>query len=159
MPEPYIVFKVAGSSYGVRSTQVQQVGMIENVTFVPNAPAFIEGIVYLRGQVVPVISLRRRFGLEKIPYDLQSRLVVTSLENRVVGLAVDSAREFITLTEAQIQPLPENLAALPIEYLEGVVSLNGRLILLIDLAQLLKYEKEELLAIHAPAEPSEGSKE
>lgn len=142
MSEPFILFQIAGSTYGVPSAQVQQVEMVENVTPVPNAPGFVEGVVYLRGRVVPVINLRRRFGMEKIPYDLQSRLIIVLIDGRAVGLAVDSAREFVSLSEDQILPPPENLAGPGIEYLEGVVSLQERLILVVNLLPLISVSEE-----------------
>jgi purine-binding chemotaxis protein CheW len=146
MLEPYIIFSVGGASYAVRSELVQQIEIVENVTPVPNTPVFIDGIVYLRGKVVPVINLRSRFGIERIPYDIYARLVVIELEQRVVGLAADSAREFIHLDPAEIIPPPESLAGPGIEYLEGVYSKDNRLILVINLHRLLdQQEKDQLL--------------
>jgi purine-binding chemotaxis protein CheW len=146
MVEPFIIFSIDGASYAVRSDQVQQVEVVENVTPVPNTPDFVDGIVYLRGKVVPVINLRTRFGVERIPYDIYSRLVVIDLEQRVIGLAVDTAREFIHLESNQILPVPESLSGPGVEYLEGVHSKEERLILVINLHRLLaKQEKEQLL--------------
>lgn len=144
--EPYILFKLDGAAYAVPSAAVQQLEMIESITRVPNAPDFVEGIVYLRGQVVPVINLRRRFGLEKIPYDKSARLIVVNLDQRVVALAVDSAREFITVEPDHILPPPESLAGPSIEYLQGIVSQPDRLILVINLQKLLTHQEKETLS-------------
>jgi purine-binding chemotaxis protein CheW len=145
MVEPFIIFSVGEAAYAVRSEQVQQIETVENVTPVPNTPDFIDGIVYLRGKVVPVINLRSRFGLDRKPYDIYSRLVVIELEKRVVGLAADSAREFLHLDTSLILPPPESLSGPGIEYLEGVYSKDNRLILVVNLHQLLdKKEKEQL---------------
>ena len=146
MSEPYILFEVAETTYAVPSGQVQQMEMIEQITRVPNAAAFVEGVVYLRGQVVPVINLRQRFGFDKTPYDIRSRLIVINLDQRVVGLAVDSAREFIHIEETQILPTPEDLKALNGDYLAGMVMLNERLTLILDLQKILQHEEQKVLA-------------
>ena len=142
MAEPYVVFQVAGSDYAVRSQEVQQVAMLENLTPVPNAPEFIDGVAYLRGQVIPVINLRKRFHLETIPYDMRSRLLVVHLDDRILGMAVDMAREFISIQEEEILPTPESLSGPGLEYLRGVVSRQERLILIVKLQDLLAVQEK-----------------
>lgn len=146
MAEPYIIFSVDKTFYAVPSVSVQQLLMIERITPVPNAPAFIEGVIYLRGQVVPVINLRSRFGLEKIPYDIATRLIVIQLDQRVIGLAVDSAREFVQINEDKIMPPPESLVAPSLEYLRGAVSFPDRVVLVVDLYKLLDTSEKISLA-------------
>lgn len=150
MLEPFILFQVAGSNYAVYSAQVQQIEMIENITHVPNAPGYVEGIVYLRNQIVPVINLRERFGMEKIPYDLRARLIVIQVDGRTIGMAVDAAREFVWLDDEAITTPPESLTGSEIEYLEGVFSLNDRLILVVNLHRLLS-QQEQVLAAESAA--------
>jgi purine-binding chemotaxis protein CheW len=144
MLEPYIVFQVAGSNYAVRAAQVQQVEMVENITHVPNAPDYVEGIVYLRNQIVPVINLRERFRMGKIPYDLRARLIVFQIDERTIGMAVDAAREFFWLDRETFTPPPESLTGSGIEYLEGVCSQNNRLILVVNLHRLLSQQEQDL---------------
>ncbi len=151
MPDKYIVFKVADADYAIQIDSIQQVEMVERITRVPNAPEFVDGVVYLRGQVVPVINLRSRFHMEKIPYSLQSRLIVVQQDKRRIGLAVDSAREFITIPEDQVTPPPETLAGPGTEYLEGVASISNRLILIVNIKQLLSAQERTALA-EAPLE-------
>jgi purine-binding chemotaxis protein CheW len=146
MLEPFILFQVAEADYAVRSDQVQQIEMVEKVTHVPNAPHFVDGVVYLRNQVVPVVNLRARFGFPKVSYDLRSRLVVVRLERRVVGLAVDSAREFIKLDTETMLPPPEGLQGPNLDYLEGVISTQERLLLVVNLAKLLDFSEQAALA-------------
>lgn len=132
MSEPYVLFQVSDTTYGIHSSEIQQLEMIEPVTRVPDAPDFVEGIVHLRGQVVPVMNMRRRFGLEPLPYDDSARLVVLRVEGRVVALAVDSAREFVRLDPAAIAEPPEELHAGGSDYVRGVVLRDDRLILILD---------------------------
>ena len=137
MSETFILFTVAGTTYALRSREVAHVEMIEQVTPVPNAPPFVDGVVFSRGQVVPALNLRARFGFERAPHDLRTRLLVVQSNGRMVGLVVDGAREFLMLDAAQIQPPGSALGELSGRYLEGVANLNGRLILVLDLQHVL----------------------
>src|SRR4051794_33877187 len=110
--ETFIVFSVAGTTYGLRSHEVQHVEMLEKVTRVPNAASFVDGVVFSRGQVVPAVNLRARFGFERVPYDLHTRLIVVHSGGRSVGLVVDAGREFLRLSSTAIQPPQESLAGL-----------------------------------------------
>jgi purine-binding chemotaxis protein CheW len=135
--EPFILFELAGTTYGVRSRFVQQIEMIDDVTSVPNAHAAVEGVVLVRGQVIPALNLRTRFGFERIERDLRSRLVVINTGTRVVGLVVDTAREFFKIPADAIAPPPEALTGLSGHYLEGIAATDGRMILILNLDAVL----------------------
>ena len=140
--EPFILFELAGTMYGVRSRFVQQVEMIEDVASVPNAHAAVEGVVLVRGQVIPALNLRTRFGFDTIERDLRSRLVVINTGTRVVGLVVDTAREFLKIPTDSIEPPPEALTGLSGHYLEGIATIGGRMILILNLEAVLDLEYE-----------------
>jgi purine-binding chemotaxis protein CheW len=140
--EPFILFGLAGTTYGVRSQYVQQIEMIEDVASVPNAHPAVEGVVLVRGQVIPALNLRTRFGFERIQRELRSRLVVINTGTRVVGLFVDTAREFIKIPTESIEPPPEALTGLSGHYLEGVATIDERMILILDLDAVLDLEYE-----------------
>ena len=139
--ETFIVLSVSGTTYAVRSRHVQHMEMVESVTRVPNAAPFVDGVVFSRGQVVPAVNLRARFGFERAPYDVRTRLVVVNSNGRSVGLIVDEAREFLRLPESTICPPQETLAGLSGEYIEGIASVSGRLILVLDLDNLLNFSE------------------
>lgn len=147
--EPFILFELAGTTYGVRSQSVQQVELVEHITPVPNAPPAVEGVIFSRGQVVPALNLRTRFGFEKTPHDLRTRMIVINTQSRTIGLIVDSAREFISIPANVIQPPNEAISGLKGKYLEGIATLGERLILIlnvdevIDLAETLLPAPEE----------------
>src|SRR6185295_948107 len=140
--EPFIIFELAGTSYGVRSRFVQQIEMIEDVASVPNAHAAVEGVVLVRGQVIPALNLRTRFGFERIERDLRSRLVVINTGTRVVGLVVDTAREFIKISPETIEPPPEALTGLSGHYLEGIATIGERMIFILNLDAVLDLDYE-----------------
>ncbi len=135
--EPYILFELAGTSYGIPSRVVQQMEMVEHITPVPNAPPFVEGVVFLRGQVIPAINLRERFGFPKAPYNLRTRLIVVRAAGRTVGFIVDSAREFVPISTETIQPPPEGIAGLSGHYLAGIATLGQRLVLILDVEAVI----------------------
>jgi purine-binding chemotaxis protein CheW len=135
--EPYVLCELAGTAYAIPSHAVERMEMVEHVTPVPDAPPFVDGVVFSRGRVVPAVNLRRRFGLERADYDLKTRLIVVAHAGRVVGLIVDSAREFVTIPAAAIQPPPEGLAGTSGNYLAGIATLDGKVILILDIAEIL----------------------
>lgn len=137
--EPYVLFELAGTAYAVPSAAVQRMEMVEQVTPVPNAPPFVDGVVFSRGRVVPAVNLRRRFGFDRAAYDLKTRLIVVAHADRVVGLVVDSAREFVTIPADAIQPPPEALAGTSGNYLSGIATVGDRVILLLDVAGVLHH--------------------
>jgi purine-binding chemotaxis protein CheW len=137
--EPYVLFELAGTAYAVPSHVVQRMEMIEAVTPVPNATPFVDGVVFSRGRVVPAVNLRRRFGFDRAAYDLRTRLVVVAHAGRSVGLIVDSAREFVTIPADSIQPPPESLAGTSGHYLAGIATVGDKVILILDVAEVLNY--------------------
>jgi purine-binding chemotaxis protein CheW len=135
--EPFILFELAGTTYGVPSRAVQQVELVEHITPVPNAPPAVEGVMFSRGQVIPAVNLRVRFGFEKAIHDLRTRLIVVNAKGRLVGLIVDSAREFISIPSSAIQPPNEAISGLKGKYLEGIATLDERIILILNLDEVI----------------------
>ncbi len=142
--EPFILFELGNTSYGVHSRSVQQLEMIEEITPVPNAPDFVEGLVLSRGQVIPAINMRIRFGFEKTKHDSRTRLLVISSDERTVGFVVDTAREFVSIPSDKIQPPPESIVGLSGKYLTGIAMLDGRQVLILDVKEVLKLSKDSL---------------
>jgi purine-binding chemotaxis protein CheW len=134
---PYILFSVAGTTYGVHSDSVKHMEMIEQVTAVPNSPAFVEGVVFSRGQVVPVLNLRVRFGFERVERNLRSRLLVVDVGGRLLGLLADDAREFVAIPESSIRPPSEGIGGLTGHYIDGVATLGDRIVLILNLNQVV----------------------
>ena len=130
---PYILFNVAGTTYGVESQLVRHIEMIEQVTPVPNAPAFVEGVVFSRGQVVPVLNLRVRFGFDRVERDLRARLLVVEVGGRLLGLLADDAREFVSVPDASIHPPNDAITGLSGNYIDGVATLGDRIVLVLNL--------------------------
>jgi purine-binding chemotaxis protein CheW len=143
--DTFIVFTVAGTSYALPSRDVQHMEMLDGLTRVPNAAPFVDGVVFSRGQVVPAVNLRARFGFERAPFDLSTRLMVVQAQGRTVGLIADAAREFVRLDSSSIQPPQESLSGLSGRYVDGIASVNDRLLLVLNVEHLLNFS-EPLIA-------------
>ncbi len=136
--DSYILFTLAGTSYAMPSPDVRHIEMVDQVTAVPNAPAFVDGVVFSRGQVVPVVNLRARFGFARAPYDERTRLLVVHADGRTVGLVADTAREFITIAASQIHPPHDALRDVSAAYLSGIATIGDRMVLVLDTAEILR---------------------
>lgn len=149
----FILFEVGGSTYGVDSADVRHVEMMEHVTVVPNANPAIDGVVFSRGQVIPALNLRTRFGLPRAPFDARTRLVFVQVRDRVVGLIADSAREFISITDKTIRPIEQTLTGISGNYLKAVAKVGDRLILLVELDAILDVDSMEPAPMPGAAGP------
>lgn len=138
--EPYVLFEIGGSVYGIASRNVQHVEMFEHVTLVPNASPAIDGVVFSRGQVIPALNLRLRFGFPRQANTPRTRIIFATVHQRTVGLIVDTAREFRSLDTQTIRPIEETLTGINGQYLKAVTKINDRLVLILDLEAVLNVD-------------------
>lgn len=132
-----VVFSLASEEYGVPITQVQEIIRKPEITRIPGMPDFIDGVINLRGKIIPVIDLRKRFKLEQKEATDKTRAVVADAANQTIGLVVDSVSEVVNLPKSQIDPIPPSIASIDAEYLSGVGKMEKRIVILLDLAKLL----------------------
>ncbi|HEV8542859.1 MAG TPA: chemotaxis protein CheW [Verrucomicrobiae bacterium] len=144
--ETYVLFELAGATYAMPSSSVQHIEMMEHVTLVPNAHRAIDGVVFSRGQVIPALNLRARFGFPRQERTLRTRVIFAQVQRRVVGMIVDSAREFKNIPAASVRPIEQALTGVSGNYLRGLTTVNDRLILILDLEAVLNLDKDESLA-------------
>jgi purine-binding chemotaxis protein CheW len=138
-------FHVDGEEYGLDVLRVHEIIRVQHLTRVPNSADFVDGVMNLRGKIVPVIALRRRFGLDLIPFDKQTRIVVVETRGAVLGFIVDSVSEVFRIPADRIEP-PPRLGKVDREYVSGVGKFNDRLLILLDVDRLMN-ESEELAGI------------
>ena len=140
-----VSFKLGSEEYGVDIAQVQEINRMVAVTHVPRGPQFMEGVINLRGQLIPIIDLRARFGMARAEHTKNTRIVVTEIGAKRVGMVVDSVSEVLRLPVEDIEPAPEMITGVDTEYIRGVGKIEDRLIILLDLARIISgAEKREL---------------
>ena len=140
-----VTFSIGEEEFGVDILKVQEIIRIMEITKVPKAPQFVEGVINLRGNVIPVIDLRKRFGLETREHDNQTRIIVIEINKMIVGFVVDSVSEVLRIPENTVEPPPPVVSGLESEYISGVGKLEDRLLIMLDLDRLLSSEEQELL--------------
>jgi purine-binding chemotaxis protein CheW len=134
-------FKLAGQDYGVGIMQVQSIDRIMPVTKVPRTPAFVEGVINIRDEVIPVVDLRKRFELETRPADNDTRIMIVEVEGKKVGIIVDAVSDVTTISESIVEPAPAMVIGIDSQYIKGVAKLENALLILLDLDKILNPEE------------------
>ncbi len=132
-----VSFKIGNEEFGVNILNVQEINKMTQITKVPNAPEFVEGVINLRGRVIPVINLRTRLKLEKKEPDKDTRIIVVDIEKNTVGFIVDGVSEVLRIPVSITEPPPEIVAGVDSEFIKSVGKLEDRLLILIDLDKIL----------------------
>ncbi|WP_031518037.1 chemotaxis protein CheW [Desulfofalx alkaliphila] len=140
--EQIVVFQLHNQTYGIDITSVREIIRMEEITEIPNAPDFLEGIINLRGGIVPIIDLGKRFGLVSGERTSQSRIIIVQVSNQIFGMIVDSVQEVLRVPASSIEPPPPMLGGVDAAYLRGVALLEERLVILLEHSRIL-FEKEQ----------------
>lgn len=136
-----VTFKVGGEEFGLDVFAVHEILRYQGVTPVPRAPAFVEGVLDVRGAVVPVIDMRRRFEIKEVAFNDDTRIVLVDYSGERLGLIVDSVTEVMRAPETSISPPPAYIRGLAQEFMKGIVRLEARLVILLDLERILSSEE------------------
>ena len=140
-----VSFALGSEEYGVDIAQVQEINRMVTITHVPRAPRFMEGVINLRGQLIPIIDLRSRFGMDRSERTKNTRIVVTEIGSKRIGMVVDSVSEVLRIPVEQIEDAPDLVAGVDTEYIRGVGKMGDRLIIMLDLGRVISgNEKTEL---------------
>lgn len=140
-----VVVRLDRECYGIPIEHVHEIVRMQPVTRIPRAPTFVEGVINLRGQVIPVVDLRRRFGLPEVGGDGAERIVVVEMDGARVGVVVDAVLEVLRVPESTVVPPEELLATSQVRFLQGVAKQGESLILLLDLARVLDPSEHQAL--------------
>lgn len=136
-----VSFKIGGEEFGVDILRVQEINRMLQITTVPNTSDFIEGVINLRGKVIPVVDLRAKFGMPKKEYDKNTRIVVVELSNKTVGFIVDEVSEVLRIPKSITEAPPEMVSGINSEFITAVGKLEDRLIILLELEKTLDSEE------------------
>src|SRR6202162_1469042 len=144
-------FRIGNETYGIRLGAGREIVRVPEITAVPSAPDLIEGVINLRGKIIPVMDLRKRFGQTEIQPDKKNRILVVELDNKLIGLIVNAASEVLKIPPSEIEAPGSVFAEGESSYVTGVGKLKGRLIILLDIARLLR--QPEFKKLEEAAEP------
>jgi len=140
-----VSFHLGSEEYGVDISQVQEIIRMVEITHVPRAPHFMEGVINLRGQLIPIIDLRTRFDMSRLGATKSTRIIVTEIGSKKVGMVVDRVSEVINIPIENVEGAPEMIAGVGTEYIQGVGKMNDRLIIMLDLTMVITgAEKQQL---------------
>ncbi len=140
-----VSFKIGEEEFGIEILKVQEIIKMLPITKVPNAPKFVEGVINLRGRVIPVIDLRIKLGLSKQEHTKNTRIVVIELNSRTVGFIVDEVNEVLRITKDITEAPPEMVGNVNREFITSIGKLEDRLLLLLDLEKVLSENEHEQL--------------
>jgi purine-binding chemotaxis protein CheW len=137
----FVGFQLADQEYLFRIEQIQEVVILKQVTKTPQVPKYVEGVANLRGSIIPIINLRNLFGLEPKPADAETRTIVVNVGARNMGCTVDMVSQVMRIPDESIRPAPETITANGAHYVAGFARLNGRLMIVLDINELLEPDK------------------
>jgi len=147
-------FRIGRETFGLPISMVREIIRVPDITAVPNAPNYIEGVINLRGRIIPVVDLRKRFGEKSVEPNKKNRVVVVELETRAIGLIVNSASEVLRISPSEIEEPNNVFHEGELDYITGVGKLKGRLVMLLDLNRIL--QRGELKRLDEAADSAAG---
>jgi len=133
----FLTFRLGAEEYGIDILKVQEIRSYEAPTRIANAPAFIKGVVNLRGVIVPIVDLRLKLGCDSNDYNSFTVVIVLNVRGRVVGAVVDSVSDVLELSRDSIKPAPEMASAVDTSFITGISSVNDRMLILMDIEELM----------------------
>lgn len=145
-----VTFTLGQEEYAVDILKVQEINRMKEITRVPNAPAYVEGVINLRGKVIPVVNLRSKFSLSQKDNDEQSRIMIMDIQGITMGLVVDAVSEVLRIPSSTVEPTPPMASTISTEFIKGIAKLDDRLIILLDMDRLLGRSTETPLIESSP---------
>ncbi len=140
-----VTFKLGNEEFALDILKVQEINRIVEITKVPKAPDFVEGVINLRGRVIPIVDIRKKFHLNIREATKETRIIVVNIMNKIIGLIVDSVSEVLRINSSTIQPPPPLIAGLDSDYIKGVGKLDERLIILLDIDKIFTTGEHRLI--------------
>ena len=135
--EEFLTFTLGSEEYAIDIIKVQEIRGYDAVTAIAHAPSFIKGVINLRGTIVPIVDLRIRFGLGRVEYSEFTVVVILSLEQRLVGVVVDSVSDVVELHQEQLKPVPEFSSQVGAAFIDGLASVGGQMLIVVDIERLM----------------------
>ena len=157
-------FRLDDADYAIAITKIREIILMKPITRLPQVPPSIEGLINLRGTVIPIVNLRKRFGLAPLPFDDETRTIVVTVHDKTIGCIVDEVTQVIRVASDQVQPVPIAMTAVAKRYIAGLARLDERLVIILDIEKLFGPDEIELdptsdpqpIATASPTSPTES---
>ncbi|NEX20644.1 chemotaxis protein CheW [Thiorhodococcus mannitoliphagus] len=133
----YLTFNLGDEEYGIDILKVQEIRGYDAVTKIANSPEFIKGVINMRGVIVPIIDMRLKFNLGQVEYNQFTVVIILNIAGRVIGMVVDGVSDVIALSNNKISPAPEFGAVLDTDYINGLATLEERMVIMVDIEKLM----------------------
>jgi purine-binding chemotaxis protein CheW len=137
MAREFLTFRLGDEEYGIDILKVQEIRGYEAVTAIANTPAFIKGVINLRGTIIPIVDMRIKFNLGTVDYNIFTVVIILNVAGRIVGMVVDSVSDVISLSAEQMRPAPSFAAGLDTQYIMGLGTVDKRMLILADIEKLM----------------------
>lgn len=147
----FVAFRIADQTYAFRIEQIQEIVILTQITKTPQVPIYIEGVANLRGSIIPIVNLRKLFGLAPRPNDAETRTIVVNVGTRTIGCTVDNVTQVLRIGQDAVQPAPETVTSGGANYISGFARLGDELIVLLDVDELLDPSKLEQVSKDFPS--------
>lgn len=141
----FLTFVLGSEAYGLEILKVQEIRGYDAVTQIANTPAFIKGVINLRGKIVPIVDLRVKFKMGKVDYNEFTVVIILNLGGRVVGIVVDGVSDVMQLEESQIRAVPDIVASIDTQYITGLASVGEKMFILVDIEKLMNSQEMQLM--------------
>lgn len=141
----YLTFVLGQEEYGIEILKVQEIRGYDSVTKIANTPAFIKGVVNLRGRIVPIVDLRIKFNLGRVEYDEFTVVIILNLGGRVVGIVVDGVSDVMALQAGHIRDVPDLVSSIDTRYILGLATIEERMLILVDIERLMNSREMALM--------------
>ncbi len=145
MEKQLVVFELSSELFGVDIAAVESIIKMQPITRIPQSPDFVEGVINLRGKVLPVIDLRLRFGLPAVELTKNNRIMVITLGGTEVGMIVDGVSEVLSITDEEVEPPPAMVTSVNSTFITGIAKIENRLVILLDLRKILSLDEQASL--------------
>ena len=143
--EEFLTFTLGTETYGIEILKVQEIRSFEPATKIANTPDFIKGVINLRGNIVPILDLRIRFKLAEVAYNDFTVVIILNLDQRTIGIVVDSVSDVLALNPDQISPVPDLVASIDTKYLLGLATKDAQMLILLNIEQLMSSQEMALV--------------
>ena len=138
-----VTFRLGSGEYAIDIMQAKEIIKMEKITLIPNAPYFVEGVINLRGNIIPIIDLKKRFNLEESEGDKNTGIIIAKIEDVDMGIMIDSVSKVVSMPNSDIQPPPSMLQGIGQRYIKGVGKMEDKLLVVLDLDKLFTNEEDD----------------